>query len=159
MQHDFCEKGGYVDRMGYDLSFMRAPIAPIQKMLEVARSKKGFTVIHTREGHSPNLSDCPHNKRWRSKQIGAEIGSVGPSGKVLIRGERGWQIIDELKPLESEIIIDKPGKGAFYATSLNLILKTKQIVKNNDFLSSHDLEFPLFGFFFEGKFHPLWSHH
>ena len=123
MQTDFCGEGGYVDSMGYDLSLTRAPIEPISRVLEVLR-EQGFWIIHTREGHRPDLSDLPPAKRDRGAPT-LRIGDPGPMGRVLIAGEPGADIIPELRPIAGETVIDKPGKGAFHATSFGDVLKDK----------------------------------
>lgn len=121
MQNDFVNLGGFGEFLGNDVSLLRRAIGPIKNILSAVRGTE-IKVIHTREGHRPDLSDCPLSKLKRGK-LKVRIGDEGPMGRVLVRGYRGHEIIDELKPLEGEPIIDKPGKGSFYATDLHLVLQ------------------------------------
>lgn len=126
MQVDFCAPGGWVDQLGEDVSNTRAVIGPIAEALADARAA-GMVVIHTREGHKPDLSDLPANKQWRTRAHGLGIGDRGASGRILVQGEPGWQIIPELAPRPGEIIIDKPGKSSFYRTDLEDQLRALDI--------------------------------
>jgi nicotinamidase-related amidase len=125
MQRDFVEPGGFGETLGNDVSQLRAVIPPLQAALAATR-EAGITVIHTREGHRPDLSDCPPAKLTRGEPS-LRIGDPGPKGRVLIRGEYGHDIIDELAPAEGELVIDKPGKGSFYATGLDDTLRSRGI--------------------------------
>jgi biuret amidohydrolase len=120
MQRDFLEPGGFGELLGNDVSQLRTAIAPLQTVLNAARTGQ-MMVIHTREGHRPDLADLPTAKRKRGN-LSCGIGDVGPMGRILVRGEVGHDIIDELKPIPGEPIIDKPGKGSFHATDLDSIL-------------------------------------
>ncbi len=125
MQKDFLYPGGFGAFLGNDVTLLQRTIAPLQAVLAAARGL-GMLIIHTREGHLPDLSDCPPTKleRWAP---GTRIGDNGPMGRILIRGEEGHGIIDEVAPLPGETVIDKPGKNAFYATNLAEILEAKAI--------------------------------
>ncbi|WP_433058544.1 cysteine hydrolase family protein [Dactylosporangium sp. CS-033363] len=125
MQRDFLEPGGFGETLGNDVGQLRRTIEPTAKLLQAARSA-GLPVIHTREGHLPDLSDCPPAKLNRGDPS-MRIGAPGPMGRILIRGERGHDIIDELAPAPGEPVIDKPGKGAFYATGLGDLLGAQGI--------------------------------
>lgn len=128
MQRDFLEAGGYAATAGMDISALRKPIPFIRALLDFAR-KNNLLVLHTREGHRPDMRDCPPAKLARSHHAGAAIGSIGPLGKLLIRGEYGHDIIDELKPIVGEPIVDKPGYGAFHQTDLTQILASHNITQ------------------------------
>lgn len=125
MQRDFLEPGGFGAALGNDVSFLRRTIDPLQRLLAAARAA-GMLVVHTREGHRADLSDLPRAKRERGR-FPTGIGDSGPMGRILVRGEAGHDIIPELYPIAGEPVIDKPGKGAFYATDLDAILKTRGI--------------------------------
>jgi len=125
MQRDFVEPGGFGEQLGNDVSNLRRVIAPLQRVLGVMR-EGGYTVIHTREGHRPDLSDCPPSRIARGR-LSCGIGDVGPMGRILVRGSHGHDIIDELKPIGDETVVDKPGKGAFFATDLDFMLHNRGI--------------------------------
>jgi biuret amidohydrolase len=127
MQRDFLEPGGFGESLGNDVSMLARVVEPLQALLAAARGA-GMLVVHTREGHRPDLADCPPAKIARG---GSEvtIGSPGPKGRILVRGEYGHDIIDELAPIEGEVLLDKPGKGAFYATDLELLLRNRGITQ------------------------------
>jgi biuret amidohydrolase len=125
MQRDFVDPGGFGEALGNDVSLLRRAIAPTQKVLAAARAG-GLFVVHTREGHRPDLADLPPSKKLRGK-LKNGIGDAGPMGRILVRGEYGHDIIDELKPAAGEPVVDKPGKGAFHATDLDAMLKNRGI--------------------------------
>jgi nicotinamidase-related amidase len=125
MQRDFIEPGGFGESLGNDVSLLRAAVAPTQALLSAWRAR-GWPVVHTRESHRPDLSDCPSAKRERG-QPSLRIGDPGPMGRLLVRGEPGCEIVPELAPLPGEIVIDKPGKGAFYGTALQAMLQSLQV--------------------------------
>ncbi len=126
MQNDFCHPEGYLSFRAPDITLLQKPIEPLQQVLKSCRSL-GMTIMHTREGHRPDLSDCPPSKLGKNRSIKHGIGDDGPLGKFLIRGSRSHDFIEELHPEPGEIVIDKPGTGAFYATDLDLILHTRGI--------------------------------
>lgn len=126
MQRDFCEPHGYVQARGDDISATRAIIPRIRRVREAAEHAD-MMIIYTREGHRPNLTDLPLTKRRRTAHAGAEIGSAGPLGRLLIRGEAGWDFVDELRPRPQDTVIDKPGTGAFRSTDLHHVLTSSGI--------------------------------
>jgi nicotinamidase-related amidase len=125
MQRDFLEPGGFGETLGNNVSLLQAAVAPLRKVLDAARAA-GMLIIHTREGHRPDLSDAPRHKVERGEPS-LRIGAPGPMGRILVRGEPGHDIIPELYPAAGEPVIDKPGKGAFYQTDLELMLKNREI--------------------------------
>jgi nicotinamidase-related amidase len=125
MQRDFVDPGGFGEALGNDVSLLRRAVAPTRRVLDAARAA-GVLVIHTREGHRPDLSDCPPAKLARG-HLDNGIGDAGPMGRILVRGEYGHDIVDDLKPLPGEPVVDKPGKGAFYATDLEAMLRVRGI--------------------------------
>ncbi|WP_445151045.1 cysteine hydrolase family protein [Baekduia sp. Peel2402] len=127
MQRDFLEPGGFGSLLGNDVSLLQRTIAPLQDVLAAARAS-GMTVIHTREGHRPDLTDAPPAKLARGN-LSCGIGDPGPFGRILVRGEHGHDIIDDLAPIDGEAVLDKPGKGAFYATDLELMLRNRGITR------------------------------
>ncbi len=127
LQRDFVDPGGFGEALGNDVSLLRAAIPPTERVLETAR-KIGLFVIHTREGHRPDLSDCPPAKLARGR-LTTGIGDQGPMGRILVRGEYGHDLVDALQPQAGEPVVDKPGKGSFYATDLDAILKSKGITR------------------------------
>jgi len=126
MQNDFCTAGGWADRKGFDVRETQKAIEPLRKLLSALRQTP-VTIIHTREGHRLDLSDCPPHKLARSKHQQAEIGSEGSMGRLLTRGSKSHDFVDEPHPFPGEIVLDKPGKGAFVATDLDLILRSHNI--------------------------------
>lgn len=125
MQRDFLEPGGFGAALGNDVSLLKRAVEPCQKLLRAAR-ERGVLIVHTREGHRPDLSDAPRAKVERGSPE-LRIGALGPMGRILVRGEPGHDIIPELYPVAGEPVIDKPGKGAFYATELELILNNRGV--------------------------------
>jgi biuret amidohydrolase len=125
MQRDFVDPGGFGEALGNDVSLLRKAIAPTKRVLDAVR-RRGLLVIHTREGHRPDLADLPEAKKLRGR-LKTGIGDAGPMGRILVRGEYGHDIIDELKPAPGEPVVDKPGKGAFYATDLDSMLHNRGI--------------------------------
>jgi nicotinamidase-related amidase len=125
MQRDFLLPGGFGALLGNDVTMLTKVVEPLGHVLDAARAA-GMLVIHTREGHRPDMSDCPPAKLARGR-LSTPIGSEGPNGRILIRGEAGHGIVEELAPIDGEVVLDKPGKGAFYATDLELLLHNAQI--------------------------------
>ncbi|MEO8157170.1 MAG: isochorismatase family cysteine hydrolase [Betaproteobacteria bacterium] len=126
MQRDFLDARGYAAKAGLDIAPLQAAVPAVHRLLDAARAA-GLMIVHTREGHVPDLSDCPPYKLARSRNAGAEIGSPGPLGRLLVRGEAGHDFTDELRPAPGEIVIDKPGYSAFAHTDLDHRLRVRGI--------------------------------
>ena len=126
LQRDFCSPGGYAHQAGIDIGPMQAVVVNAVRLLKAARAA-GLLVVHTREGHLSDLSDCPATKLQRSVDAGAPIGSLGPLGRLLVRGEQGHDFVDAVRPLSGEEVIDKPGYGAFHRTRLTQVLAARGI--------------------------------
>jgi nicotinamidase-related amidase len=126
-QRDFVDPGGFGEALGNDVSLLRRAVTPAQQILQAARTA-GMLVVHTREGHRPDLADCPPSKKARGR-LKTGIGDPGPMGRILVRGESGHDIVKELTPAAGEPVVDKPGKGAFYATDLHAILENRHIAR------------------------------
>ena len=127
MQRDFLEKGGFGETLGNDLTPVIAIVPTVAKLIALFRAK-GWPILHTRETHKADLSDCPPAKRLRGKPS-LRIGDPGPMGRILIRGEPGAGIVPECAPIEGEMVVDKPGKGMFYATDVEAMLKARGVTQ------------------------------
>jgi biuret amidohydrolase len=126
-QRDFVDPGGFGEALGNDVSLLRRAVAPTARVLAAARAA-GLFIVHTREGHRPDLADCPPSKKARGR-LRTGIGDPGPMGRILVRGEWGHDIVEALRPEPGEPVVDKPGKGAFYATDLESMLRHRAVTQ------------------------------
>lgn len=126
MQRDFLEPGGYLAALGGDIDGTRAAIPGVRRLLDAAR-EAGLFVVHTRQGYRRDLSDLPAHKAWRANHFGSGVGREGPLGRVLVRGEPGWEIVPELAPADGEAVVDKSANGPFHDTDLDTVLRIRGI--------------------------------